>query len=64
MFLDSEIAAGFSSKHTKSKAIICDALEPYLTSPIIDSLKCTEFNLMCDESNDRGDQCKLLTILV
>ena len=64
MFPHSQIAAYFSCKHTKTKAIIRDALEPYLTSPIIDSLKCTEFNLMCDESNDRGDQCRLLTILV
>ena len=65
MFPDSRIAADFSSKHTKTKAIIiCDALEPRLKSPIIDSLKCTEFNLMCDESNDRGDQCKHLTVLV
>ena len=64
MFPDSRIAADFSSKHTKTKAIIHDALEPHLKSPIIDSLKCTEFNLMCDESNDRGDQCKLLTVLV
>lgn len=64
MFPDSRIAADFSSKHTKTKAIICDALEPYLKSPIINSLKSTEFNIMCDESNDRGDQCKLLTVLV
>ena len=27
-------------------------------------LKSAPFNLMCDESNDRGDQCKLLTVLV
>ena len=64
MFPDSRIAADFSSTHTKTKAIICDALEPYLKSPIIVSLKSTEFNIMCDKSNDRGDQCKLLTVLV
>ena len=64
MFPDSLIAADFSSKHTKTKSIICDALDPFLKEPIIDSLKSTPFNLMCDESNDKGDQCKLLTILV
>ena len=63
MFPDSLIAADFSSKHTKTKSIICDALDPFLKEPIIDSLKSTPFNLMCDESNDKGDQCKLLTIL-
>ena len=64
MFPDSLIAADFSSKHTKTKSIICDALDPFLKEPVIDSLKSTPFNLMCDESNDKGDQCKLLTILV
>ena len=64
MFPDSRIAADVSSKHTKTKTFICDALEPYLKEPIIDLLKCTPINLMCDESNDRGDQCKLFTVLV
>ena len=56
---DSRIAADFSSKHTKTKSIICDALDPYLKEPVVDLLKCAPFNLMCDESNERGDQCKL-----
>ena len=64
MFPDSKIAADFSSKHTKTKSIICDALDPYLKNPVVESLKTTPFNLMCDESNDKGDRCKLLTILV
>ena len=48
MFPDSLIAADFSSKHTNTKSIICDALDPFLKEPIIDSLKSTPFNLMCD----------------
>ncbi len=61
MFPDSKIAADFSCKHSKTKSIICDALDPHLKQPVIDNLKATPFNLMCDESNDKG---KLLTILV
>ena len=64
MFPDSRIAADFASKHTKTKSIICDGLDPYLKEPLINMLKSAPFNLMCDESNDRGDQCKLLTVLV
>ena len=29
MFPDSKIANSFSSKHTKTKSILCDALDPY-----------------------------------
>ena len=36
MFPDSKIAAGFSCKHTKTKAIICDAIEPHLKKPVVD----------------------------
>ena len=64
MFPDSKIAAGFASKHTKTKSIVCDAIDPHLKEPVIKELKCNSFNLMCDESNERGDHCKLLTILV
>ena len=53
MFPDSKIAADFSSRHTKTKSIICDALDPHLKQPVIDTLKATPFNLMCDESNDK-----------
>ena len=63
MFLDSKIPADFSCKHTKTKSIVCDALGPYLKDPVVESLKSTPFNLICDESNDKGDQCKLLTVL-
>ena len=64
MFPDSKIAAGFSCKHTKTKAIICDAIEPHLKKPVIDVARASPFNLLCDESNERGDAVKLLTVLV
>lgn len=64
MFPDSRIAAEFCCKHTKTKAIICDALDPYLKEPILELAKAAPFNLLCDESNERGDHVKLLTILI
>ena len=64
MFPDSKIAADSSCKHTKTKSIICDALDPHLKDQVVESPKSTPFNLACDESNDKGDLCKLLTVLV
>ena len=61
MFPDSRIAAKFSSKHTKTKSIICDA---HLKKPVVDEAEVFSFNLLCDESNERGDSVKLLLILV
>ena len=48
IFSDSQMTFDFSYKHTKTKAIIFDALGPYVASPITDLLKCTEFDLTCD----------------
>ena len=64
MFPDSKIAADFACKQTKTKAIISDALDPHLKKPIIETIREDPFNLLCDESNERGDSVKLLTILV
>ena len=64
MFPDSKVAADFSCRHTKTKAIICDALDPYKKEPIINLLQSSPYNLLCDESNERGDLTKLLTILI
>ena len=64
MFPDSKIAADLHCKHTKAKAIIiCDALNPYLKLPVLETVSAAPFNLLCDGSNER-DQVKLLTILV
>ena len=49
---------------TKHKAIICDALDPHFKKSLIESIREHPFNLLCDESNERGDSVKLLTILV
>ena len=64
MFSDSKIAADFVCKRTKTKSIICDALDLPLKDPVISALRVGPFNLLCDESNQRGDSVKLLTILV
>ena len=63
MFRDSKIAADFGCKHTKTKAISCDALDPY-KNPVVEMAQATSFNLLCDESNDKGAPVELLTILV
>ncbi len=63
MFPDSKIAASFSCKHTKTKSIICDAIDPHLKKLIIECVRCSPFHLLCDESNERGATVKLLTVL-
>ncbi len=62
MFPDSD--ASFSCKHTKTKSIICDAIDPHLKKLIIECVRCSPFHLLCDESNERGDTVKLLTVLI
>ena len=64
MFPDSKIAKGFACRHTKTKALICDALDPYMKNPIVTLLQSSPINLLCDESNERGGSAKLLTVLV
>ena len=59
MFPDSKIAADFACRHTKTKTIICDAMDPYLKDPVMSSLRVSPFNLLCDESNESGDSVKL-----
>ena len=63
MFPDSKIASDFGCKHTKTKAICCDALDPYYKKPVVEMAQSTTFNLLCDESNNKGAP-ELLTILV
>ena len=41
MFPDSAIASSFSCGHTKTKSIVCDALDPYYNKPIVDNLAVT-----------------------
>ncbi len=64
MFPDSKIASDFSCKCTKTRAIICEALDPYHKKPIVENVRNVPYSLMCDESNEKGDSVKLLTILI
>ena len=64
LFPDSKIAASFGCGHTKTKAIYCDALDPHFKKPVIGTAMTQPFSLLCDESNDKGAQVKLLTILI
>ena len=54
MFPDSKIAKDFACKHTKTKAIICDALDPHFKKPIIETIREHPFNLLCDEKTKEG----------
>ena len=64
MFPDSKIAGDFSCKRTKTRSIVCHALEPHFKKPLVELAKVAPINVLCDESNDRGDAQKLLTVLV
>lgn len=64
MFPDSSIAKDFACKHTKSRSIVCEALDPHYKKLVLSSLTNSLYSLLCDESNDRGATVKLLTILV
>ena len=64
MFPDSKIASDFGCKHTKTKTICCDALDPYYKTAVIQMAQKATFNLLCDESNNKGASAKLLTVLV
>ena len=64
MIPDSKIATNFGCKHTKMKTICCDVLDPYYKTAVIQIAQKATFNLLCDESNDKGASAKLLTVLV
>ena len=64
MFPDSKIAAAFSSTTLRLNALSVMLLIHISRILIVKSLKTTPFNLMCDESNDKDDKWKLLSILV
>ena len=50
MFPDSKIASDFGCKHTKTKSICCDVLDPYYKKPVIQMVQqhliCFVMNLM------------------
>ena len=53
MFRYSTVASDLTCKHTKTQAITC--VESALKFP---------YSLICDDSNEKGDNVKLLTILM
>ena len=61
MFPDSSIASDFACRH---KSILCDALDPYYKKAVVENVRTGPYSLLCDESNDRGDLVKLLTVLI
>ena len=56
MFLDPAIARDFACKLTKTRFILCETLDPFYKEPKIDH---SPYN----ESNDKRDSVKLLTVL-
>ena len=57
MFLDPAIGRDFACKHTKTRFILCETLDPFYKEPKIDH---SPYN----ESNDKSDSVKLLTVFV
>ena len=57
---ESKIASNFGCKHTKTKAICCDALDPYHKKPVVEMAQATTINLLRDE----GAPVERLTILM
>ena len=52
MFTDSEIANSFGCGHTKTAAIIKEALSPHFHKKMLENLK-NPFSILIDESNDK-----------
>ena len=49
---------------TQKQKHLFNALDPHLKKLLTNLLKISPFNLLCDESNNRGASVRLLTILV
>lgn len=64
MFPTLIIAGDFACMCTKTKSIICGAIDPFLKDAVVLSVRAAPFNLLWDESNEKGDSVKLLKILV
>ena len=63
MFPDSEIAKKFACGHSKTAAIIKEALAPhYLSKALQDMSKV--FSVMLDESNDKTDKSCIILVRV
>ena len=61
MFPDSEIAKSFGCGHTKTAAIIKEALSPYFQEKTTQTLS-NPFSIMLDESNDKIDKSCIILV--
>ena len=61
MFPDSAIAKKFGCGHTKTTAIIKEALAPYYLNKVLSSMS-NPFSLMMDESNDKTDKSCIILV--
>ena len=62
MFPDSEIAKKFACGHSKTAAIIKEALAPHYLSKTLHMSKV--FSVMMDESNDKTDNSCIILVRV
>ena len=63
MFPDSEIAKRFSCGHTKTAAIIKEALAPHYLDKTVHDMS-TTYSVMMDESNDKTDKSCIILVRV
>ncbi len=61
MFPDSEIAKAFACGHTKTAAIIKEALSPHFQKKTVTNLS-NPFSLLVDESNDKVDKTCIILV--
>ena len=63
MFPDSEIAKKFACGHTKTTAIIKQALAPHFLKMVTQSMS-NPFSIMMNESNDKTDKSSIILVQV
>ena len=63
MFSDSKIAQSYACGHTKTQAIITQAIAPHLNSHVEAACKTSPFSILCDGGNDQ-DVRKFFAIMV
>ena len=61
MFPDSEMANSFGCGHTKTAAIIKEALSPHFHKKMLENLK-NPFSILIDESNDKVDKSCIILV--
>ena len=56
IFPDSEIAKSFASWHTKTAAVIGEALSPHFQKKVLEKILSHPFSILVDESNSEEDK--------